>query len=87
MALDGREVFYLDRNNNLVAVDVTSGSNAFEFGVPHVLFKTAITDVAPTYLYAVAPEGQRFSMIVPEGDEQLAQPMTIVLNWHAEHER
>ena len=81
---DGRELFYIDRDNNLVAVDVKSVGNAFEFGVPHALFKSAITDVAPFYFYDVAPNGQRFVMIVPENDAKLDQPITVVLNWAEE---
>jgi len=81
---DGRELFYLDRDNNLVAVDVKSVGNAFEFGVPHALFKSAITDVAPFYFYDVAPDGQRFVMIVPQNDAKLDQPITVVLHWTQE---
>jgi hypothetical protein len=81
---DGRELFYLDRDNRLVAVDVKIGDGAFEYGAPHTLFQSAITDVAPFYFYDVAPDAQRFIMIVPTDNARLDQPITVVLNWFEE---
>ena len=37
---------------------------------------------APKHQYAVAPDGQRFLMVV-SADETIASPITIVQNWLA----
>jgi hypothetical protein len=39
----------------------------------------------PYYFYDVTPDGQRFIMIVPTDNASMDQPITVVLNWRAEH--
>ena len=61
-----------------MAVEVTTGSR-FEAGAPKSLFEVR---TGPTSRFDVCPDGRRFLMInAPE--DTAAQPMTVVVNWHA----
>jgi Tol biopolymer transport system component len=63
---DGRELFYLTPNADLMAVDVDTTGTTFTIGTPHHLFATGIapadfrvTEVSD-YFYDAAPDGERF---------------------------
>jgi Tol biopolymer transport system component len=77
---DGRELFYVSADQNLMRVDVRSG-NTFEAGTPLPLFRTHINNVfsvrAP---YAVSSDGQRFLMIVATRHASAAS-IDVLLNW------
>jgi Tol biopolymer transport system component len=93
---DGRELFYLSSDRQMMAVDVKSGNPAFEAGIPHVLFDArGINNVffsvpnqngsgakAPIP-YTVTADGQRFLMAVdqPTSAQTVAEPLTVVLHW------
>jgi Tol biopolymer transport system component len=65
---DGRELYYLAPNNDLMAVDVDTTGDTFTSGAPHVLFATGVPPTGPNTLgsdYDVAPEGQRFLLNLP----------------------
>src|SRR5262249_50597850 len=81
---DGKEIFYLDRDNVVMAADVTSGGAAFEYGPPRALFRSRTSEIAPFYVYDVAPDGQRFLFITPPDEATADQPITVVLNWTEE---
>jgi Tol biopolymer transport system component len=75
---DGKELFYIEADNKLMAVDVKSGAR-FEHGVPKPLFEARMV---PQSGFDVSPDGKRFLLVVPL--EQAANPpMTVVVNWHA----
>jgi Tol biopolymer transport system component len=79
---DGKELFFLDSADNLMAVDVNTSNNAVRLGVPHVLFQ-ALSVQRQAGPYDVTADGKKFlinSGNVKEGNE----PMTLVLNWTAE---
>jgi Tol biopolymer transport system component/tRNA A-37 threonylcarbamoyl transferase component Bud32 len=81
---DGRELFYLNAENMLVAVDILGTGATFEFGAQHVLFKVAVSPgLSDHYVseYAASPDGQRFLFKVPQKQDA---PMTVVLNWTAD---
>ena len=76
---NGKELFYISGNNQLMAVPVTIG-NTFEAGTPVPLFRITSHrteyDIAP---YDVAPDGQRF--IVNSKTGAAALPINVVINW------
>ncbi len=75
---DGKELFYLAEDRKLMAVEVTTGSR-FEAGAPKSLFEVR---TGPTSRYDVSPDGRRF-LVISAQDAASAQPMTVVVNWHA----
>jgi len=82
---DGKELFYLAFNGQLMAVTV-KGETAPEIGSPVALFAPPILGGVQSVLgyrsqYDVAPDG-RFLIIVPV-DEGAGSSMTVVLNWAA----
>jgi serine/threonine protein kinase len=77
---DGKELFYLTLENQLMAVPVTSGET-FDPGTPTALFsfKSHREAMMP---YDVSPDGQRF-IVISVIPEEVAPP-TVVLDWTAE---
>ena len=79
---DGKEVYYLDLNHALMAVDVSSGA-AFQSTTPHALFRApGIGGNTLLMQYDVTRDGKRFVLIAPPDGAQAA-PATVVLNWQA----
>jgi Tol biopolymer transport system component len=81
---DGKELFFLDPADNLVAVDVTSG-DAVRLGAPHTLFQAVgiQRDFGP---YDVTGDGKKF--LINSGNlKEGTEPVTLVLNWPAELKR
>jgi hypothetical protein len=64
-----------------VAVDVRTEGKAFQVGTPRVLFEV---DLDPRAVvrnrYVASPDGERFLMLVPDGQAGPA-PLTVILNW------
>ena len=82
---DGRELYYVASNGDLVAVSITSGAT-FTVGSSTVLFKTnfgfsgqPLSNGSP---YDVKGDGQRFLLAVSPDDPN-ATPITTVINWPA----
>jgi serine/threonine protein kinase len=79
---NGRELFYLDAEGNMVAVPVLGGAT-FQTGQPMVLFGTGPYESNPWgRMYDVTPDGQRFVMI--RGETDAAVHVVIVFNFLAE---
>jgi Tol biopolymer transport system component len=80
---DGRELFYLSGDLDLVSVPVRT-SPSLELGVPKPLFR--IKGRSPWLGFDVSADGTRFLAIVPESiaDEQ---PINVVVNWPAAVEK
>jgi eukaryotic-like serine/threonine-protein kinase len=57
---DGRELFYLGREDHLTAVTVRATAAGLEFDRPAPLFKLRIRGADVRYHYAAAQDGQRF---------------------------
>jgi serine/threonine protein kinase len=77
---DGKELFYLAPDNQLMAVEVQSGAAALQASVPQPLFQTRAAGIQ--FRYAVTADGRRF--LVNSAAEQAASaPATVVLNWTA----
>jgi hypothetical protein len=85
---DGRELYYLASDGNLMAVDVEAGET-FTFGEPRVLFHTglAIPAIPFDFSFDVLPDGERFLINVPQaagdGDEVASSAISVVINWPA----
>ncbi len=94
---DGRELYYLAPNGDLMAVDVDTSGKVFTFGTPHALFATDLTAAAsdrlPNFYYDVTPDGQKFLLNEPAtASSTPAQsaaaappdlPLNVIVNWSA----
>jgi len=79
---DGRELFFIGGDGQLMAVDVETAPS-FRLGVPKPLFQTRSNVLPlPSRRYGVSADGTRFMMNVPLGN-QAATPLTVILNWPA----
>ena len=76
----GKELFYL-HINSLMAVDVKTGIDRFEPGVPHLLFEAPFENTLRN-AYAVTPDGKKFLVNTRVATTDRL-PMTVVLNWPA----
>jgi Tol biopolymer transport system component len=76
---DGRELFYVSADRELVAVPVRTSAK-LEVGTPVTLFALKV----PAWTsFDVSADGKRFLAVVPEVVAN-EQPLTVVLNWTAE---
>ena len=79
---DGKEIFYLDPSDNIVAVDVNASGSAVQLGTSHILFQAigVQRDFGP---YDVSADGKRF--LLNSGNlKEGSDPFTLVQNWPAE---
>jgi serine/threonine protein kinase/Tol biopolymer transport system component len=76
---DGRELFYIASDRNLMAVDVNLGKEAV-VGTAKALFLTNIVRFEAPNRYAVAGDGQRF-LINTKVEKSNTTPITVLLNW------
>jgi serine/threonine-protein kinase len=82
----GRELFYVDGENQMVAVEVRAAT-AFEVGERQRLFSVDPFLIADVYTsFAVSPDDQRFFMVRPagSGDEGAEGALILVENWFEE---
>jgi Tol biopolymer transport system component len=80
---DGREIYYLSENRQLMAVPVSSGPKPF--GVPRPLFQTDVhtgVSLLRTH-YVPSRDGTRF-LVQTRSRDLLPVPITVVLNWQEE---
>ena len=80
-ARTGRELFYLDESNSLMAVPIETSGAQFSFGRPAKVFDTKYA--GNFYSYDVTPDGRRFLMMKDSTAAGQHQPrtMVVVLNW------
>jgi Tol biopolymer transport system component len=86
---DGRELYYIDTNNRMMAVQIlpSTDTRTVDVGPPLALFTTRpvtganIFETGPLAKskYDVAPDG-RFLMIAPV-DDAASPPINVILNW------
>ena len=75
---DGKELFYLSPDGQLLAAEVTAAGSAFQLtGTPKALFKAV-----PVQGWDVNADRTRFLFPIARG-ETAAEPFTVVLNWTA----
>ena len=81
---DGRELFYVDSDDRLVAVPVAT-DRGFVPGKPTPLFTLPtlpeINLGGAAYVYDVAPGGQRFLVSLPSTGALQRVPLTVTTNW------
>jgi Tol biopolymer transport system component len=74
---DGREIFYVARDNKLMAASVEPRGGDLAIGNAQALFDAR--PVGPRAFYAPAPDGQRFLVNKVAGDS--APAITLLQNW------
>ncbi len=83
---DGKELFYLALDGNLMAVDIEADGDTPVAGTPHTLFLTKSPRVLNRYSFDVSADGQRF-LVNSFVEDAVSAPITWVLNWTAELQR
>jgi Tol biopolymer transport system component len=76
---DGRELFYLAPDGNLMAIAVQPADTLIA-ETPRVLFNTSLQRDALRQTYAVSSDGERFLLQVPV---ETSSSVTVVLDWPA----
>jgi len=75
---DGKELYFIDSLDNIVAVDVNASANAVHLGVPRALFQ-AVGIQREYGPYDVTADGKKF--LINSGNVNVSDPLTLVLNW------
>jgi Tol biopolymer transport system component len=79
---DGKELFFLDPADTIIAVDVNTSGGAPQIGAPHALFQ-AVGIQRDFGAYDVTADGKKF--LVNSGNlKEGSDPFTLVQNWTAE---
>jgi dipeptidyl aminopeptidase/acylaminoacyl peptidase len=76
---DGKELFYVSRDGQLMAVDVRATGDRIDIGLPVALFSGVIADPTTDH-YSATADGQRFLVPVPVGQE-FQRRLHVVTNW------
>lgn len=77
---DGRELFYLGRNDMLTAVSVRHTATGLDFDRPAPLFPLRIRGADVRYHYAVASDGQRF-LVNTVVEDVPGTPINVWMDW------
>jgi eukaryotic-like serine/threonine-protein kinase len=80
---DGKELFYIAMDFNMMAVPIEASGSTLEKGTPVPLFQTRkvrMFQLGAKPQYAVSLDGQRF-LINTIADESFISPITIATNW------
>jgi Tol biopolymer transport system component len=75
---DGKELYYVDNDNNMVAVTVARTAGAFEAGSSTKLFQ--FHGARGGWRYDVSRDGSRF-LVTRALSEDLALPVTLITDW------
>lgn len=79
---DGKELFYLAADGNMMAVSIDTTS-PIDSSVPKPLFPAAAATFGYNQAYGVTKDGQRFLVSVRSQPTTGTAPLTILLNWTA----
>lgn len=77
---DGKEIFYLGPNQQLMSAAVTLDGDRVEVGEVKPLFE--LPKVGPRGTYEVSPDGQRI-LAVTQPVPATSDPLTLIVNWPA----
>jgi Tol biopolymer transport system component len=77
---DGKEIFYVTQNGDLMAADVSLRNEVLEVGRVRKLFGGVVTGRG--YTYDVTADGQRFIVVEDQGAKEVP-PLTLLQNWTA----
>jgi Tol biopolymer transport system component len=75
---NGRELLYVDLQNNIVSVDVSRTASGFTAGASRVLFQ--FRGCGGIWRYDVSADGSRFLVTIPPEGEA-SPPATLVTHW------
>ncbi|HEX8815025.1 MAG TPA: protein kinase [Terriglobales bacterium] len=79
---DGKELFFISPDQQMMAVDVAQNGASLQLGTPHALFKEVLVSntAGP---YTVSADGKRFimNMIL---QQSVTEPLTLITNWTAD---
>jgi Tol biopolymer transport system component len=76
---DGRELYYLSKEQQLMAVPIATGPS-FDAGTPVALFDAPVREGYLFRQYCVSADGSRF-LLNRRIEEKASRPMTLVQNW------
>jgi len=76
---EGKELYYMDPNYNLLAVTVKSAGGALQFGTPQTLVTRWS---APIAFFDVTPDGKR--ILLPKAPQPVGSSVTLTTNFTAE---
>ncbi|MGA9528035.1 MAG: protein kinase [Terriglobales bacterium] len=76
---DGKELFYFDINQSILAVPVKEAGGALEFGAPQTLVNQWTVLTIP--FYSVSPDSKR--LLLERVSQQVNQPVTVITNFAA----
>jgi hypothetical protein len=79
---DGKELFYIAPGGTLMVARLEPGERSLKVGRVESLFQASFAQTYG-YPYDVAPDGQRFLVILSPEQSGLS-PVTLVVNWLAE---
>jgi hypothetical protein len=80
---DGKELFYLSGDSNIMAAPVKTGAN-FDAGSPVILFQANPREMIATseqFVYDLSNDGQKF--LINTQIKTAVTPISLVLNWGA----
>src|ERR1041385_2215439 len=80
---DGRQIFYIAPDKNLMEVDVKGIGTSFEQGIPKPLFNVDVDSYQAPNRYAVSKDGKRF-LVNTSIEGTSLKPIMVVINWTAE---
>jgi Tol biopolymer transport system component len=76
---NGHELFYVSRDEQLMAVSLKIGADSIEASAPRSLFALPVFENGYSH-YEVSRDGRRFLILaLPEG--QTSQPLSLISNW------
>jgi hypothetical protein len=78
---EGRELFYVSPEFQLMVVDLKATANGLEPAVPRELFRLPAVDLGYSP-YDVTPDGRRF-LVLATPEHGASQPLTVIVNWPA----
>ena len=80
---DGRELFYLATDRNLMSVPISTEADAIKSGRPQPLFRAPVPNLNVFInWYSVTGDGQRFVINTAAG-KGVEEPITVLVNWSA----
>ena len=79
---DGKELFFLDPSDTMMAVDVDTSGSTPKLGTPHALFQ-AMGVQRQVGSFVASADGKKF-LINSGSTKQGGEPLTLVTNWTAE---
>ena len=84
---DGRELYYVSRDNELMAVEIETTGDSLDVGIPRSLFRVSFREPeGARNVFDVTADGQRF-LVNTLVEDAGSQSITWVLNWTAELEQ